>query len=68
VTVNEWISSYAAHLGAQAPTASEIEDILAIAAAAAHSSERLAAPIACWIAGQSGRSLAELRQIAEELS
>jgi hypothetical protein len=68
VTVNEWISSFAARLDAEPPSASEIADILAIAAAAAHSSERLAAPIACWIAGQSGRSLGELRQIAEELS
>lgn len=68
MTVNEWISSFALRLGAEPPSASEIEDILAIAASAAHSSERLAAPIACWIGGQSGRSLAELRQIAEELS
>lgn len=68
MTVNEWISSFAARLDAEPPSASEIADILAIAAAAAHSSERLAAPIACWIAGQSGRSLGELRQIAEELS
>lgn len=68
MTVNEWISSFAARLGAEPPSASEIEDILAIAATAAHSSERLAAPIACWIGGQSGRSLAELREIAEELS
>lgn len=67
MTVNEWISSYAASIDAEPPSASEIEDILAIAASAAHSSERLAAPIACWIAGRSGRSLGELRRIAEGL-
>lgn len=68
MTVNEWISNFTARLGAEGPSPSEIEDILAIAATAAHSSERLAAPIACWIGGRSGRSLTELRQIAEELS
>jgi hypothetical protein len=68
VTADEWISNFAARLDAERPSPSEIEDILAIAATAAHSSERIAAPIACLIAGRSGRSLAELRQIAEELS
>ena len=35
-----------------------------LAAEAAHSSERTAAPIACWIAGRSGKQLTELVEVA----
>jgi hypothetical protein len=34
------------------------------AAEAAHSSERVAAPVACWIGARSGRSLTEPLEIA----
>jgi hypothetical protein len=36
-----------------------------LAATAAHSSERIAAPIACYLAGVTGAPLSELRSIAE---
>jgi hypothetical protein len=34
---------------------------------AAHSSERIAAPVACWIGGQTGASLAELQAAANRI-
>ena len=37
--------------GAEAPGEEQIAKLLKLAAVAAHSSERIAAPIACWIAG-----------------
>jgi hypothetical protein len=44
-----------------------MDEILRLASVAAHSSERRAAPIACWIAGRTGRPVSELRAVAEEL-
>jgi hypothetical protein len=38
--------------------------LLELAAEAAHSSQRTAAPIACWIAGKTGRPAAELMDAA----
>ena len=49
-----WISAYAERLEADAPTRDEFEAILELAAEAAHSSERVAAPVACWVAAKAG--------------
>ena len=49
-----WISAYAERLGTDAPTRDEFEAILELAAEAAHSSERVAAPVACWVAAKAG--------------
>jgi hypothetical protein len=68
VTAEEWVTTFAERVGARAPTQDEIDDILRLAAVAAHSSERIAAPIACWVAGTTGRPLAELREAGEELA
>lgn len=54
MTADEWIAAFAAEIGAPPPTATEIETLLALAARAAHSSERTAAPLACWLAGRAG--------------
>ncbi|HKG34884.1 MAG TPA: DUF6457 domain-containing protein [Solirubrobacterales bacterium] len=62
---DEWITDFAARLGLSPPTAEEIDDLLDLAATAAHSSHRTAAPLACWLAGASGRPPAELKQLAE---
>ncbi len=60
----EWLAAFCAELGVEPPGAEEIEALLELAAVAAHSSERPAAPLACWVAGRTGRSAAELREIA----
>jgi hypothetical protein len=52
MNVSSWISAYAERLGADAPTRDEFDAILALAAEAEHSSERVAAPVACWVAAK----------------
>ena len=65
MTPEEWVRTFAEAAGAEAPTQEQMDEILRLAAVAAHSSERIAAPIACWIAGTTGRPVAELREVAE---
>ena len=60
-----WISAYAERLGVDAPSQDEFEAILALAADAAHSSERVAAPVACWVAARAGVSLTEALEAAQ---
>ena len=54
MTADEWIDRYAAALGVAPPTAGERDALLALAAEAAHASQRVAAPIACWLAARAG--------------
>jgi hypothetical protein len=67
MTRDEWISAFAEQAGVERPSTEEIRELLELAGTAAHSSERTAAPLACWIAGRAGLSLAELRAIAERV-
>ncbi len=53
-TAQEWLAGYAAVIGAPAPDAVVTDALLNLAGAAAHDSERIAAPIACWMAGVAG--------------
>jgi hypothetical protein len=64
----EWVRAFCAELGVEAPTAEEEAQLLELAAIAAHSSERPAAPLACWAAGRTGRSPGELREIARRIN
>jgi Domain of unknown function (DUF6457) len=54
MSAEDWIASFAEAVGAEAPDREQIGRLLKLAAVAAHSSERIAAPIACWIAGANG--------------
>ncbi len=65
MTPEEWVRTFAEQAGAKPPSQEEMDEILRLAAVAAHASERIAAPIACWIAGTTGRPLSELRELAE---
>jgi hypothetical protein len=64
MTREEWLRAFCAEIGVDAPTAAEEAQLLELASIAAHSSERPAAPLACWAAGKTGRSPDELREIA----
>jgi hypothetical protein len=68
MTVTEFLEAFAAEVGAPAPTREEVEALLAVASIAAHGSERLAAPLACWIGGASGRPPAELLEAAQRVA
>lgn len=56
MTARKWITAYAATLGVPAPDDAAVEAILDLAGAAAHASERTAAPVACWLAAASGQT------------
>jgi hypothetical protein len=65
---DEWLADFCGRLGLEPPSKEEVVALLDLAATAAHSSERTAAPLACWVAGRSGRSAPELGEIAKELA
>lgn len=64
----DWIAEFAAAIGAEPPDATTVEALLDLAAVAAHASERTAAPIACYLAGLSGRPIAELKNRADDVA
>ena len=64
----EWIAEFAAAIGTEPPDSATVDDLLKLAAVAAHASERTAAPIACYLAGLSGRPLAELKSVADDVA
>lgn len=68
MTPEEWLERFAAELGAAAPSEEEFERVLELAGVAAHSSQRQAAPLACWLAGASGRPLGELIDVAKRIA
>ena len=68
MTREEWVRAFCAELGVDPPTAEEEAQLLELAAIAAHSSERPAAPLACWAAGKTGRNPGELRDIARRIT
>ena len=47
MNAREWIDAFAEELGAEPPTDDEFRRLLDLAGLAAHSSERVAAPVAC---------------------
>jgi hypothetical protein len=63
-SANEWLIAYSEQLGIDAPNEDERDQILALAAIAAHASERTAAPVACWLAAKAGLGAAEARALA----
>jgi len=67
VTRDEWLAEFARRMDVPPPSDEEVEQLLSLAAAAAHASERTAAPIACWIAGRNPRALSELLELAREI-
>jgi hypothetical protein len=68
MNAKEWIAAYAEQLGTDPPTADELKAILDLAAEAAHSSERIAAPVACWLSAKAGRSLEESLALARDMT
>lgn len=63
----EWIAAFAARVGVEPPPEEIVTTLLDLAGVAAHASERTAAPIACWLAGQAGVSPAAALALAREI-
>jgi hypothetical protein len=67
MTASEFLAAFAAEVGAPAPTSDESDTLLELASIAAHGSERLAAPLSCWIGGVSGLPVSELLAAARRV-
>ena len=68
MNAREWLAAYAEKLGTTPPSTEEFKMILNVAGEAAHASERVAAPAACWVAARAGGDLDEALRVARELS
>ncbi|HTU98349.1 MAG TPA: DUF6457 domain-containing protein [Solirubrobacteraceae bacterium] len=64
---NTWLAAYAEKIGLPPPTKDELTAVLDLAGVAAHSSQRIAAPVAAWMAGRAGLDLGEAMRLAEEV-
>jgi hypothetical protein len=53
-TAHEWIASFAEALGVEPLDEATIDTLLELAGVAAHASERIAAPVACYLVGLAG--------------
>jgi hypothetical protein len=67
MNAREWLAAYAEKLGTDPPSTEEFKALLDLAGEAAHSSERVAAPVACWVAAKAGVAPDEALRIAKEL-
>jgi Domain of unknown function (DUF6457) len=67
MNATEWLAAFAAKLGTDPPTKDELKAVLDLAGEAAHASERIAAPVACWLAAKAGVGLDEAMRLAREV-
>ena len=67
MNAREWIDAFAATLDTAPPTSEEFATLLDLAGEAAHSSERVAAPVACWVAATAGVEPHQALSAAREL-
>ncbi|MDA8286961.1 MAG: DUF6457 domain-containing protein [Actinomycetota bacterium] len=68
IPASEWLERYAQRLGVPPLSTEEIDALLAAAGVAAHSSERTAAPVTCYLAARAGCSPSEALDAARDLS
>jgi hypothetical protein len=67
MNAREWLAAYAERLGTAPPSTDEFKRLLDLAGEAAHASERVAAPVACWVAAKAGVPLEEALSRAKEI-
>ena len=56
----EYVAAVAAQLGVEPLDDAAIDTLLALAGVAAHSSERIAAPLVCYLVGKAGADPADV--------
>lgn len=66
-TAADWLAAFSARLGLPAPSQDELDTLLELAGVAAHASERIAAPIACWLVGRTDVTLDDAVVLAKEI-
>ena len=67
MNARQWIDAFAEQLGTDAPTTDEFQQLLELAGEAAHSSERVAAPVACWLAAKAGVPAPDALRVARDI-
>jgi hypothetical protein len=67
MNAKEWIAAFAQQLGTEPPSTEEFRVLLDLAGEAAHSSERVAAPVACWVAARAGADPAAALEAARQI-
>lgn len=65
-SARDWLDGFAHALGLDAPDEDTIDKLLNLAGVAAHDSERIAAPIACWMIGVAGIDPPEALALAQK--
>ena len=68
MTGDEWIRRYAAELGVEPLEEDQVQALLDMASVAAHTSERLAAPLSCYLVAKAGVSPQDALAIAQRLA
>jgi hypothetical protein len=68
MTGSEWITAFAERLGVPALDDDTVEALLDLAGVAAHASERLAAPLTCYLVGVAGMAPADALALAREMA
>jgi hypothetical protein len=68
VDAETWITRFSEILGVTPPSGAELEELLALAGVAAHASERIAAPVSCWLAAKANQSVEEALAAAQSLA
>ncbi|HEX3802641.1 MAG TPA: DUF6457 domain-containing protein [Solirubrobacteraceae bacterium] len=68
MTRDEWITAFARELGVEPPSALQADELLKLASTAAHSSERAAAPLACWVAARAAVTSEQFHAAAERVN
>ena len=68
MNAKQWLAAFAEKLGTTAPSTEEFKQLLDLAGEAAHSSERVAAPVACWVTAKAGVSPAQALEIARTVA
>jgi hypothetical protein len=66
-TAADWLAAFSARIGLPAPSRAELDTLLELAGVAAHASERIAAPIACWLVGRADVPLDDALALAKEI-
>ena len=65
-SARDWLDGFAHELGLDTPDEDTIDKLLNLAGVAAHDSERIAAPIACWMIVVAGIDPPEALALAQK--
>ena len=65
ITTRQWIDKIALALNVASPSDDGVDQLLSLAAVAAHASDRTAAPVTCWIAAHADMDLSEVLVVAQ---